>query len=138
MTMDGLSFHHVGVAVAELERSQTLFENLFGYNLVSGPFEDPIQRVRVCFLKMKEGKGQLLELVAPLEGESPINSYLRKGMGGYHICYEVSDLEHALQEGRSAGCVPLGDPVAAVAFANRRIAWLYTPARFLVELLERA
>jgi len=138
MTMNGLAFHHIGVAVAELEKSQTIFESLFGYNLVSGPFEDPIQRVRVCFLKMKDGGGQLLELVAPLDGESPINSYLRKGVGGYHICYETSDLENAMQEGRSAGCVPLGDPVRAIAFDNRRIAWLYTPGRFLVELLERA
>lgn len=138
MTIGGLAFHHIGVAVAEIEKSQSLFETLFGYYMVRGPFEDPIQRVRVCFLAMKSGGDQLVELVAPLDGDSPISNFLRKGMGGYHVCYETDSLDDAIKEGRDAGCVALGPPVPAVAFDNRRIAWLYTPGRFLVELLERA
>jgi methylmalonyl-CoA/ethylmalonyl-CoA epimerase len=37
---------------------------------------------------------------------------------------------------KSKRCLLLGDPVPAVAFGGRRIAWLYTPTRQLVELLE--
>ena len=41
---------HVGVAVPTLEDAIDSNRALFGYNLVSGPFEDPIQKVRVAFL----------------------------------------------------------------------------------------
>ena len=62
--------------------------------------------------------------------------FLAKGIGAYHICYEVSDLEKTLEDVRASGCVLISAPVPAAAFEGRRIAWLSTPTRHLVELLE--
>jgi methylmalonyl-CoA/ethylmalonyl-CoA epimerase len=54
------------------------------------------------------------------------------------VCYEVDDLRESLAHARTQRCVVISDPVEAVAFQGRRIAWLFTPTRQLTELLERA
>jgi methylmalonyl-CoA/ethylmalonyl-CoA epimerase len=128
--------HHLGIAVASIEEAQPLYERLFGLRVTSGPFDDPIQKVRVCFLAATETERPVLELVAPGKDGSPVNSYLSRGIGAYHLCYEVADLQRCLERARANRCVVLGEPVPAVAFGGRRIAWIYTPTRHLIELLE--
>jgi methylmalonyl-CoA/ethylmalonyl-CoA epimerase len=129
-------FHHLGVAVPALDRALAQYQSLFQYELVSGPFDDPIQGVSVCFLKRQTPGDFVIELVAPLGPESPIQQTLRKGGGAYHVCYEVDDLERAIEHCLSRGCLKVSDPVPAVAFSNRRIAWLFTSSRQLTELVE--
>ena len=63
--MDKFTFHHVGIAVRNLSAAIPVYKNLFGYDPISGPFDDPIQNVSVCFLSRGE-KDTMIELVAPL------------------------------------------------------------------------
>jgi methylmalonyl-CoA/ethylmalonyl-CoA epimerase len=78
-----------------------------------------------------------IELIAPLTDDSPIRSMLNKNGGGpYHLCFETSDIEAALAHAAANGCIIVFKPVPAVAFEGRRIAWIYTPARQLFELVE--
>jgi methylmalonyl-CoA/ethylmalonyl-CoA epimerase len=114
-----------------------MYQAIFGYRVLSGPFSDAIQNVSVCFLGTGESRELMIELVAPAGEGSPVSKVLAKGIGAYHVCYEVNDIEYALEHVRSEGCLVLGKPVSAVAFEGRRIAWFYTPTRQLVELLER-
>jgi methylmalonyl-CoA/ethylmalonyl-CoA epimerase len=78
-----------------------------------------------------------IELVAPAGDDSPVKKLLEKGIGTYHLCYEVDDIGEALEHVRSQGCLVVSEPVSAVAFEGRRIAWFYTPTRQLTELVER-
>ena len=129
-------FAHLGVAVSAIQPALESYQRLFGYQLLSGPFDDPIQKVTVCFLAARFAHDFSIELVAPLVPGSPIDEALKKGLGAYHVCYEVTNLDRTLQDFRQAGCIVISKPVPAVAFGGRRIAWLYTPTRQLVELLE--
>ena len=133
--MDDFVFHHVGIAVRDLPSASESMQKLFGYGVSSGPFDDPVQRVSVCFLT-RGGDDAVLELVAPLGPDSPITRTLEKGGGTYHVCYEVADIKTAVEHMKAEGCLLLGDPVPAVAFEMRQIAWLMTPARLLVELVQ--
>lgn len=133
--MNHFKFHHVGVAVKSLQESGENYTKLFGYELVSGPFDDPIQNVSVSFLSRGEGD-PVLELVAPLGPDSPVDRFIKKGSGIYHICYEVPDIAAAIEHMTGNGCMLLSHPVPAVAFAMRKIAWLMTETNLLVELLE--
>ncbi len=131
------TFHHVGVAVPDLERACAFYSGALGFQVVSGPFEDPIQRVKVCFMA-ETGMGLAhLELISPLDGNSPVNSYLTQGIGAYHVCYEVAGIATALAELRAKRCLVISRPAPAVAFAGREIAWCFTPTQQLLELLER-
>lgn len=64
-------FHHVGIAVRDLSKAIPIYKTLFEYELTSGPFDDRIQNVSVCFVSRGEGD-TVLELVAPLGPNSPI------------------------------------------------------------------
>ena len=129
------AFHHLGVAVPDIPKALPIYRSLFSYELVSGPFDDPIQKVSVCFLS--RGSGDMtIELVAPLGSDSPIQRTLGQGVSAYHVCYEVGDLAAAMQHMNANKCVTLSNPVPAVAFQGRRIAWMSTPTRQLIELLE--
>jgi len=133
--MDKFTFHHVGVAVRDLSAAIPIYKNLFGYDPISGPFDDPIQKVSVCFLSRGEGDPSI-ELVAPLGPDSPIDRTLKKGGGTYHVCYQVADINTAIDHLTGQGSLLLSGPVPAVAFEMREIAWLMTKANLLVELVQ--
>lgn len=134
---ENITFHHLGVAVSDLEKAQAFYSQAFGYRMVSGPYDDPIQQVRVCFLALAAQRSATLELVCPSNSTSPVNIYLAKGAGAYHLCFEVDDITTALDQLWQSGCVVVSQPVPAVAFGGRRIAWCFAPTRQLVELVER-
>jgi methylmalonyl-CoA/ethylmalonyl-CoA epimerase len=133
----GFKLLHVGVAVPSLEPTTESLSALFGYKVVSGPFDDPIQKVRVNFLAKSDNDVAEIELIAPGAEDSPIRSILAKNGGGaYHLCFETSDIEGALTHAKNNGCIVVSPPVPAVAFQGRRIAWIYTRSRQLFELVE--
>jgi methylmalonyl-CoA/ethylmalonyl-CoA epimerase len=135
----GLNFKllHVGVAVPALAPATESLSSLFGYKVVSGPFDDPIQKVTVNFLAKSDSDVAEIELIAPLTEDSPIKAMLAKNGGGaYHLCFETADIEAALAHAKQNGCVIVSGPVPAVAFDGRRIAWIFTRSRQLFELVE--
>ena len=139
---EGLRFRllHVGVAVPEIGAATEMFGSLFGSKVVSGPFDDPIQKVTVNFLTQTstpDADAAEVELISPLTADAPIQALLKKtGGGAYHLCFETNHLERALEHLRKQRCLVVSAPAPAVAFEGRRIAWLYTPSRILVELVE--
>jgi methylmalonyl-CoA/ethylmalonyl-CoA epimerase len=133
--MEEFTLHHVGIAVRDLSKAIPVYKSLFGYELISGPFDDPIQKVSVCFLSRGEGD-TMIELVAPLGLGSPIDHTLKKGGGTYHLCYKVSNIDEAIGHLAGQGSFLLSGPVPAVAFEMRSIAWLMTDAHLLVELVQ--
>ena len=133
----GFKLLHVGVAVPTLGPTTEMMSKLFGYRVISGPFDDPIQKVSVNFLTTTEDDVAEIELIAPLTEDSPIKAMLAKNGGGaYHLCFETSDIDKALEHAKSNGCIIVSQPVPAVAFGGRRIAWIYTSSRQLFELVE--
>ena len=135
----GFKLLHVGVAVPALGPTTELLTALFGYRVISGPFDDPIQRVSVNFLTTQDHDVVEIELIAPLTEDSPIRATLAKGGGAaYHLCFETADLDAALTHAVQQKCLIVSPPAPAVAFNGRRIAWIYTKSRQLFELVEAA
>jgi methylmalonyl-CoA/ethylmalonyl-CoA epimerase len=134
--MNAFEFHHVGIAVRDMQAAIAAYKLLFNYDSVSGPFDDPIQKVSVSFLSRGHGD-PLLELVAPLGADSPITRLLKGGGGTYHLCYEVPDIRAAIEHLTNNGSMLISGPFPAVAFNMREIAWLMAgDAHLLVELLQ--
>jgi len=98
---------------------------------------DPLQGARVSFLTVGDGDAQI-ELVEPAADDSPVARFAQKGGGLHHLCYEVPVLEEQLERSRVAGAVLVSSPQPAVAFEGRRICWVFTKERLLVEYLEAA
>jgi methylmalonyl-CoA/ethylmalonyl-CoA epimerase len=129
-------FHHIGVAVPDLEQASKFYTSVLGFKIISGPLEDPVQKVKACFLAEAGANAIHLELISPAGEDSPVNKYLSKGIGAYHVCYEVPDISAALAGLRANGCLIVSKPVAAVAYGGRKIAWCFTSTSQLLELLE--
>jgi methylmalonyl-CoA/ethylmalonyl-CoA epimerase len=108
---------------------------MFAPERITDPVSDPRQRVTVCFAEMRGGT--TIELVEPLGENSPVDAIIGSSRGGvYHLCFEADDLDAELARFRAKRCVPLGKPVPAVAFGGRRIVFLLTPERDLIEIVE--
>jgi methylmalonyl-CoA/ethylmalonyl-CoA epimerase len=122
--------------VPSLGPTTELLSSLFGYRVVSGPFDDPIQKVEVSFLTMSDRDAVEIELIAPTSADSPVQSMLKNKGGAYHLCFETDNIDDALSHMMKNGCIIVSSPAPAVAFQGRRIAWIYTPSRQLFEIVE--
>ena len=130
--IEGLHFHHLGVACQNLEREAAAFRTL-GYEIIGEVFTDPVQRVRGCFLR---GPGPDLELLAPTDETSPLKPWLNKGVQIYHQAYEVESLKDTVGTLIENGGRIMSPPKPAEAFAGREIAFVMLPNLFLIELIQ--
>jgi methylmalonyl-CoA/ethylmalonyl-CoA epimerase len=136
--MPDLEFHHIGVAVADIDAAAPFYERVLGYRRTDGPYDDPLQKVRVAFFRRAGGPADpMIELIAPMTDDAPVNRYLKKEAGAYHLCYVVNAMEDRLAAMRAERCLVVSGPTPAVAYGGRRIAWVFTPTRQLIELVER-
>jgi methylmalonyl-CoA/ethylmalonyl-CoA epimerase len=130
------ALHHIGIAVAEIAPVTEAYTRMFGYTVESPVTHDPVQTAYVQFLRLP-GEQSYLEFVAPDGPQSKLAAAVKKGGGLNHMCYGVRDIQAAVTHLRDAGLVLLCEPVAAVAFPGRRIAWLMGPDHVPVELVEQ-
>jgi methylmalonyl-CoA/ethylmalonyl-CoA epimerase len=131
------TFHHIGFVVASIEASVQGFLDSLQARWDKKIFHDPNQVVRVAFLRGKHAGNPLFELVEPAGEKSPVIPFLKRGGGLHHLCYEIDSLENQLALSRAQGGLVVRPPLPAVAFAGRRIAWVYTRNKLLIEYLER-
>jgi methylmalonyl-CoA/ethylmalonyl-CoA epimerase len=125
---------HLGYVVTDMERALQQFQ-AEGAVVLIAPTDDPIQRVSCCLLR-SDGAVDI-ELVAPLaQGDSPVESRLRRGGGLDHVCYLVDDLSEALEAEVDARAVVVCAPTYAVTF-DRQIAFVLRRSGLLVELMAR-
>jgi len=116
--------HHIGLAVKSIEEVCPACK----------PFAEQTQKVSLAFVELN---GVRIELLEPLGETSPIAKSLQDGVKLLHLCYEVADLEEAVEQSRAAGFHRLTRPVPAPIFENRRIVWTFSKEFGLFELVER-
>jgi len=131
------TLHHLGFAVASISAVAEGFALSMSARWDGRIIHDPLQRVRVAFFSPVDPRNPVLELVEPASESSPVSSFLKKRAGLHHVCYEIEDLESALQQARGVGFATVSAPAPAVAFGGRRIAWVYSKSGVLMEFLER-
>ena len=127
-----MKIDHIGYAVKDIEKAKKTMKGL-GYT-----FEDTIEDTdRNIYVAFGETDGYRVELVAPICSGSPVDAYLSKiGSAPYHICYRSMDIEaeiERLQKNHFKVTIPLAP---AVAFGNRRVAFMYSLSVGLVEIVE--
>lgn len=131
--LESFRFHHIGVAVRDIDVTAAFYE-LAGYSRSNTIF-DPIQNIFICWL-IKD-KMPTVELLAPADENSPVNSTLEKmGVTPYHTCYVVDDLESSLKKLRKQKYVLVSKPVEAVAIHGSKVCFLYNKNVGLIELVE--
>jgi len=131
------ALHHVGYVVSSIALSIDGWRSAVSPVSVSPAFDDIIQGARVIFLDLP-APAVKLELIEPLGPQSPVAAFERKGGGLHHLCFEVDDLDQQISKMKAFKAMLIRHPQPAIAFGGRRIAWMITREKLLVEYLERA
>lgn len=129
--------HHIGFVVASISEVAEEFAASVSAQWDGQVTHDPLQRVRVAFFCPVDVRNPVFELVEPADQASPVSKFLKRGGGFHHVCYEIDDLNSGLRAARETGLVTVADPAPALAFGGRRIGWVCSKSRLLIELLER-
>ena len=129
-------FHHAGYVVPSIRDNVEEFQKALFLDWDGIIVNDPLQMVNVTFLPANVAGAGTIELVEPAGLRSPVNKFLGQGGGLHHVCYEVVDLAARLRESQEAGCTLVRVPLPARAFGGRKIAWVVTPGKFLIEYLD--
>lgn len=125
-----LKFHHIGIACNDINQTATEYEFL-GYNR-GDIVVDPLQNIKICFLKHPELP--CIELLAPVNDASPVVQILKKnGTTPYHQCFETDNLEATIEEFKKNGYLIVSKAKPASAMCGLRVAFMFKPATGLIE-----
>ena len=123
---------HVGIAVQDLETALAFYRDVLG---IEPHPPEVVDGATILALPFGESE---IELLSPVEPESPVGRFLTKrGPGIHHICYRVPDLDTAIQACREAG-YRLIDQVPRPGAGGRRVAFVHpkSTAGILLELTD--
>lgn len=128
------SINHIGYAVKEILLTAKPYMDA-GWEL-SRIYEEKVQNTKIAFLTKKGFP--TIELVSPLnDSKSPVDNILQNnGIAPYHICYDVDDIEQAVEDLYEENFKPLFMPIESVAMDNHKICYLHHMEIGLIELVE--
>ena len=130
------NLYHVAIAVRNIGEVEKLYETALGLRVEHREVVED-QGVRTSMLVPEKG-GTAIELLEPLNSESPVSKFLdKRGEGIHHICFLVDDIEAALGRLKKEG-VKLIDESPRPGAYNSRVAFIHPKALngVLIELAE--
>jgi len=123
---------HIAIAVHNMAESMAMLKNTLGLEL---DYEETIGSTKLAMFPVGETSLELLEAESPT---SPVADWIEeRGQSLFHLCFEVEDIDAALDELRAKG-VKLLDETPKAGHGGSRIAFL-DPAStgdILIELAE--
>ncbi|MEY4461613.1 MAG: methylmalonyl-CoA epimerase [Bacteroidota bacterium] len=125
---------HIGIAVKDLEMSNTLFEKLFGVPAYKSEVVES-EGVTTSFFLNGPNK---IELLAATHPESPIAKFIeKKGEGIHHIAFDVEDIVSEIARLQNEGFVVLNETPKKGA-DNKLVAFLHPKSTngVLIELCQ--
>jgi len=130
-----MKIHHIGIVVNNIQDSLGEFSKFIKFDETTIPTLIGSQKVNVCFMKLGELR---IELIEPVGNDSPVLNFLEKGGGFNHICFEVENLSHTIDEMTKKGGRLIVSPVEG--FDGRQIAFVFLNMKKtnfnLIELVE--
>lgn len=125
---------HIGIAVKDLEGSNTLFEKLFGAPAYKSEVVES-EGVTTSFFLNGPNK---IELLAATNPDSPIAKFIeKKGEGIHHIAFDVEDIVSEIARLQKEGFVVLNETPKKGA-DNKLVAFLHPKSTngVLIELCQ--
>ena len=125
--------NHVAIAVPDLEVATATYRDTLGATVSEQRVEQE-HGVTVVFVELPNTK---IELLHPLDENSPIAAFLNKNPSGgmHHICYEVDDIIKARDQMKSEGARVLGDGEPKIGAHGKPVLFLH-PRDFCGTLVE--
>ncbi len=144
-----ITVNHTGITVADLDHSEAMFQQFFGFETLSRASRDPLMissvtgvpnaRVEVAYMRNGAATIELLCYAAP---EDRADFRPRPcDLGSLHLGFNVANLDHAMTEATKWSLQLMGEIAVVNAGPNKgaRIVYLRDPRDGLIlELIEPA
>lgn len=141
-----LKLDHIGLVVEDIKKAGDIFEAI-GLEGGTKAVPDPIQKVTASFITVGKEDGVYIELLEPTSDDSPISNFLEKKGGGlHHLCFEVEDIEQAVNElndkgfrvvSRAVDCAAYDENLKRTCQSPTKIAFVIISKGILIELIEK-
>ena len=95
-----MKLHHIGIVVKNIQESLGELTKFLEFKQTSVPMGVKSQQVNVCFLKTSD---VFVELIEPIENNSPVKKFSESGGGFHHLCFEVEDITKELEKMKNSG-----------------------------------
>jgi len=131
-----MEFNHIGIFVKSLEIGRQILTETLQIKNWSEPIVDSIQGVTVQF--GYDSTDICYELVAPNAKVNPVDNVLKQGKNILnHVAYKVDNIDQAIKKLQDLNNILISGPVKAKAFNDKKITFLFTKLRFIIELIEK-
>ena len=114
-----MKLHHIGIVVNNIQESLGELTNFLDFKETSVPIEVKSQKVNVCFLKTSD---VYVELIEPIENNSPVRKFSESGGGFHHLCFEVENIFEEIEKMKINGARVIVEPTNG--FEDRLIAFV--------------
>ena len=95
-----MKLHHIGIIVKDIQKSLGELGKYFEFKETTIPTLVKSQKVNVCFLKSSD---VYIELIEPIDDDSPVKSMAESGGGFHHLCFEVDDIFEEIKKAENNG-----------------------------------
>ena len=119
-----MKLHHIGIVVKNIQESLGEITQFLEFQETSLPMEVSSQKVNVCFLKTSN---VYLELIEPIDQDSPVKKFSESGGGFHHLCFEVEDIFKEIEKMKRKGARVIVEPTKG--FDDRLIAFIFLNMR---------
>ncbi len=141
-----LKLDHIGFVTEERDKIEGVLRRI-GFEKITEPVPDPLQKVSGSFVDIGDKDRIYLEILTPTDRDSPVAKFLKKkGQGLHHLCFEVENIEEAKKILEDAGFQTVCEPVECEAYdinfgrnpqKKTKIAFFFIPNLVLIELIEK-
>ena len=115
-----MKLHHIGIVVKNIQESLGEITQFLEFQETSLPMEVSSQKVNVCFLKTSN---VYLELIEPIDQDSPVKKFSSSGGGFHHLCFEVENIFKEIEKMKRKGARVIVEPTKG--FDDRLIAFIF-------------
>ena len=130
-----LSIEHIGIAVEDIEDRSPFWEHILGIKHSSTEVVEH-EGVKTDIYDTGSGK---VELLKSISDDSTIEKFLnKKGEGIHHVCFEVDDINSAINELKENNIIVLNDE-PTIGAEGYKIVFIHPKSTggVLVELAEK-
>ena len=132
-----MKLDHIGIIVQDIAVSKKYYEEHYGFKDLTGEVDEPAQKVKVMFLDIGYGRMPSIELIQPVDESSSVSAFLKKTGGGlHHLCYEVEDMDKAIEHFKGLKSFMVGHIYPGAGHKGQKAVWFYTQKKELIELIE--
>jgi methylmalonyl-CoA/ethylmalonyl-CoA epimerase len=113
-----MRFHHIGIACRNIDEEIANISRIHQVVKKSPVIFDQQQNAELVLLTLADGTS--IELITGKQ----VETFLKKNITYYHICFEVDDINAEIDRLVNEGAFLISSPKPAVLFNNKEVAFL--------------